>query len=80
MTLLSPSRIHWLPKPTSTIPETWIIELTKNGTAAFRIIENIAIHKNTPSNLIRSLPSFTPDEFVSENLADLEQRLKQVDF
>lgn len=76
ITLLSPNRLHWLPTATAVIPKAWIVVINERGEAAFRLVETITLQKDAPSTTIQSFPSFTIDQFRSENLADLKRSMK----
>jgi hypothetical protein len=75
--LRAPRRLHWLRVPSMTIGTLWLVDIRRDGSAAFREYSHIGIAKNAASRELQRIPLFAETDYTSGALGDLRQAMKQ---
>jgi hypothetical protein len=75
--LRAPRRLHWMPAPSMTIGNLWLVDIRADGSAAFREYTQIGIAKDGASRELRRIPLFAGTDYTTGNLGALRRSMKQ---
>jgi hypothetical protein len=77
LVLRSPKRLLWLREPTATLSHLWVVDITQNGTAAFRDEAPLTISRDAASVELRRIPLFSEPDYGADKLGKLRASMKR---
>jgi hypothetical protein len=75
--LRAPKELGWMHESGMTIPDLWLVDVQRDGSAAFREQGAVTIARNRESGELARLPLFTSREYSMARLGDLRSSMKR---
>ena len=75
--LSAPKQLDWLREPSATIPNLWLLDVRRDGSAAFRQQGPITLTRAGASAELARLGLFNESDYAASKLAELRASMKQ---
>jgi hypothetical protein len=75
--LRAPAQLEWMPEPTMTIPDLWLVDVRADGSAAFSERGALTIARSSASAELGRLALFSSRDYGAEKRAELRSAMKR---